>query len=325
MSGKQFVVKVANVQFKDKTNDLMALKGKTSLDTALSQTIENLEITGGQGSKLLYDYSYGKKLNLSIEDASWREEYIALSNGTSIATGAQDYWIYEESVTLTAGAGEVAQTPVGNLYVEKSDGTLVTVTPTAKAFTIDGGAATTVKVNYQYNVSVNSITISADDMPNVYECTLFTEIVDNDGKVADIQIIIYNFKPSGNFDMSFGSGKAATSKLDGKALANDDDNYAIILIKPVVASDNFTMIASTPAEVTLASGTQQITTIGVRGGLYSNVTVAASACTYVSSATGVCTVDAGGLITYVGDGSANVTVTHTATSLTDVIEVTCLA
>lgn len=321
----QFVVTVADVILRDTTADEVVLKGKTLLNSSIAQEVQNTEIRGGKANKLLYDYNFGKTMNITIEDAVWREQYIALNNGAQILNQAEDYYIFEESVTLSAGSGTLAQTPVGNIYVEKPDKSIATITPTGKDFTVAGLTNETVKVTYRYNTTVDSITIDGSSFPNAYELTMFTELYNPEGKLADVQIQIYRFKPNGAFELNFGSDSVATSSLEGKALATDNDVYAKVLINPVTASTSYIAIAATPSDVTLGSGeNQQITTYGIRGGLYGNVTIAASDCTYVEDSGGlVITVSAGGLITYVGAGSAIVTVTHTASGLKDYINVTC--
>jgi len=323
LAEKQFVVRVCDSQIRDTDNDVIVCKGKTLLDSGIAQSVENLEVKGGAGDKLLFDYNYGKKVTSSIEDATFRPEFLAIQAGTSIATSLQNYWIFEETVTLSSGSGSVAQTPVGNLYVTKADGTLVTVTPTVKAFTVAGGANTTVKVNYQYNVSVDSITISAEAFPKAYEMTLFTEILNSTGKIADVQIILYKFKPDGAIDLSLKSNASTTSKMAGKCLADDNGNYAIIMIKPVVASTNYIAIATYPSVVTLAGAgaTQQLTVYGVRNAPYSNAVIPAASCSFVSGTPATCTVSAGGLLTRAGAGSSIVTITHSITSLTDSIAI----
>lgn len=320
----QFVVSVANILLKDTTNDAVVLKGRTLLNSALTQSIQNIEITGGQGGKLLYDWAYGKKLEVKIEDAVWDEMYIALNNGVSIANGSQNIYIFDEPVTLTAGVGSVAQTPVGKVYVEKEDGVFVTVTPNVKEITVDGGASTTVKCTYRYATTVDSITIDADSFPTSYELTLFSEIVNDAGKVADLQIVIPKFKIAGNAEINFDATSASTSKLDGKALVDSSGNYAYIYINPVNTTIDYAQIAITPGNVTLGAGeTQQLSIIGIRGGNYANVNISASDCTFVSSDTNTATVSAGGLISRAATGSAIITCTHTASSLTDVCAVTC--
>ena len=256
----------------------------------------------------------------------WKPEFIALQSGTSIATALKDFWVFNEPVTLTSGVGSVTETPVGNVYVTKSDGTSITLTPTVKSFTVPGGLDTTVTVSYQYNVSVDSILINADLFPKAYELTLFTEMINGKGtKVADIQIIIYNFKPDGALDLSFKSNANNTQKMTGKCLSNDNGDYAIILIKPVIASTSYIAIATTPSAITLSSTatTQQLTVYGVKGGLYSNQVIPATDCTYLSETTATATVSAGGLITRIASGTSLITTTHTASGLTDQITVTC--
>jgi hypothetical protein len=317
----QFVVTVADIILIDDELDAVVLKGKTLLSSALTQSVQNLEIKGGKGNQLLYDYSNEKKIEVKIEDAVWRESYIALNNGVSVQSGVKDFFIIDEAVTLTAGVGDVAQTPVGNVYVEKSDGTYITVTPATKTIDVNDATATSCKATYRYSTTVDSITITGEDFPKAYRLIMSTDLVRGKGKVADVEIIIPQYKISGNFEITFGANTAATSRIDGKALADEDGVYAEVYVKAVSgASTSYAMIAAYPGSVSIAEGaTQQLTIYGIRGGIYANTTLDATDCTFASDNEAVATVSTAGLITGIGAGDTFITVEYG--DLTDVVTV----
>ena len=64
---KDFIVSTADVAFF--VNDMLAFTGTTSLNTSIAVSMEDQEITGGKGNKVLYKYKYGRKLAPSIEMA----------------------------------------------------------------------------------------------------------------------------------------------------------------------------------------------------------------------------------------------------------------
>jgi hypothetical protein len=320
----QFLVSVADVVLRDTVADAIVLKGKTLINSAFKQTLSSQEVRGGAGNALLFYYQHDKKLEISIEDAKFDETYVALNNGASIVNGAQNFYTIDESVTLSSGTGTLANTPVGSVYVQKADNTLVTVTPTGNSFTVAGGGNTTVKVTYRSSATVDTITIDASSVPNGYELTLSAKVFQGSGQTATMQIVVPNFRISGNFDLSFTASGVSTTKMDGVALVNPSDNaLAYLYMKPVGSSTiSYTAIAATPSPVTLSSTTttQQLTVYGVRGGLASNVIVT-SGCTFTSSDATKATVNSAGLVTRVAAGTAYVTVTHTSSGLTDTVQV----
>lgn len=326
---KQFVVSVADAFLIDKTTGNMAMKAKALLNSAITQSVQTTPIRGGNGNKLLFEWCYQKDLKATLESAVWSQEYIAINNGETIVTGADNFYVFDEIVTLVAGSGTVLQTPIGDIYVEKEDGSYITVTPTASAFSVSGGANTTVKVTYQYSVSIDKITINADNYAHAYELVLKSKILNQDGtKLADLEIVIPQYKPNGNFDITFGATAASTSKMEGMALVYTDENgldvYAYVNIKPVSTATSYIDIAATPSAVTISTGspTKQLVVYGIQGGIKSNVLIssAASGTTYVSGTPATCTISTGGLITRVGSGSSIITISNGA--LTDTVTVT---
>jgi hypothetical protein len=332
---QQFLLSVADAILIDKESDSMVLKAKALMNSALKQAVESMSIKGGFGNKLLFEYNHDKMLDASIESATWDESYLAINNNALITTGADNIYIVDEIVVLTAGVGSVAQTPVGTVYVQKADGTFLTVTPNVKEITVAGGAATTVKVTYKYSTSVDKIIVGADTYPKAYRLILKAKLFQSSGgqtQTGDLEIIIENYKISGNYEITFSASGASTSKIDGKALVatnstTGEDYYAEVRIKPLTGSaQTLTGIALTPGTATIDASdleTLQLTVIGIQGGVKANITNPTGT-TFASSDAAKATVHAtSGLVTAVAAGSTTITATNG--SLTDICVVTVQA
>ena len=116
---KDFLVSTADVAFL--VNGQLAFTGTTSLNTSISVSMEDQEITGGKGNKTLYKYKYGRKLAPSIEMAEWNLAYIAANVGSTVFEGLKDVFAVAECVTLTNGVGTLNKVPTGKVFVEKAD------------------------------------------------------------------------------------------------------------------------------------------------------------------------------------------------------------
>ena len=216
---KDFLLSTADVAFMH--NGMLAFTGTTSLNTSISVSMEDQEITGGKGNKTLYKYKYGRKVEPSIEMAEWNLAYIAANIGTSIFEGLKEVFAVAECVTLTKGVGTLKKTPVGEVFVEKTDGSTVKVTPVGNTITV-GSADATVNATYQYSTNVKRVTIDADSTPLIGELILTADKHNNNkGKVGEVQIDIPSFQLSGTFDISLEASGNATTKIDGSALAVD--------------------------------------------------------------------------------------------------------
>jgi hypothetical protein len=327
-NSKDFLVSTADVAFI--VNGTLAFTGTTSLNTSIAVSMEDQEITGGKGQKTLYKYKYGRKLAPSIEMAEWSLAYIAANVGSSVTEGLKDVFSIAECVTLTAGIGTLNKVPVGKVFVEKSDGTTVEVTPVGSTITV-GSTDDTVSVTYKYNTTVKRITIDAESTPLVGELILTADKHNNmKGKVGEVQIDVPSFQLSGTFDISLESGGTTTTKLDGDALAVEGDTctdgsvYAYITEVPSVASTvTANDIAVTPAVITLeVDEEKQLNVIGIKGGLYSNIAIDTSDCTITSSDPLIATVT-NGVVKGIADGTTYINVTYG--DLKDIVKVTVTA
>lgn len=322
---KDFLVSTADVAFY--VNGTLAFTGTTSLNTSISVSMEDQEITGGKGNKTLYKYKYGRKVAPSIEMAEWKLPYIAANVGSTIFEGLKDVFAVAECVTLTNGVGTLKNTPVGKVSVEKADGSTTEVVPVGSTITISD-INDNVTVTYQYNQNVKRVTIDAESTPMVGELVLTADKHNNlKGKVGEVQIHVPSFQLSGTFDISLEASGSTTTKLDGDALAvdgvscEDGSVYAYITEIPLAeASIAVSDIAATPAVINLAVGdTKNITVIGIKGGLYSNIGIDVADCVITSDNVAVATV-ADGIVTGVSAGDAIINIAYG--DIKDIIKVT---
>ena len=322
---KDFLVSTADVAFL--VNGQLAFTGTTSLNTSISVSMEDQEITGGKGNKTLYKYKYGRKLAPSIEMAEWNLAYIAANVGSTVFEGLKDVFAVAECVTLTNGVGTLNKVPTGKVFVEKADGTNVEVEPVGSTITV-GDLNGKVLATYQYNTTVKRVTIDAESTPLVGELVMTADKHNNKkGKVGEVQIDIPSFQLSGTFDISLEASGTTTTKLDGDALAvegascADGSVYAYISEIPSVASSvAVNDLAVTPAVINIAVNEEKkLNIIGIKGGLYSNVSIDAKDCVISSDEPSKATVS-NGVVKGAGEGTTYINVTYG--DVKDVVKVT---
>ena len=225
-NSKDFLVSVADVAFY--VDGALAFTGTTALNTSISVSMEDQEVTGGKDAKTLFKYKYGRKLSPTIEMADWNLSYIAANTGSQIATALRDVCAIAECVTLTKGVGTLAHEPVagGKVYVEKEDGTIVEASVKGSTITV-GSADATVKATYKFKKSAKFITIDADSAPLIGTLILSADRYNNKkGKVGQVQIEIPSFQPNGTFDISLEAEGVSSFSIEGDALAVDGDSCA---------------------------------------------------------------------------------------------------
>lgn len=312
---KDFLVSTADVAFF--VNDMLAFTGTTSLNTSISVSMEDQEVTGGKGNKTLYKYKYGRKLAPSIEMAEWNLAYLAANVGSTIFEGMKDVFAVAECVTLVNGVGILKKAPVGNVFVEIPNGSTLEVEPDGSTITV-GTMNSNVLVTYQYNTGVKRVAVDAESTPFVGRLVMSADKHNNKmGKVGEVQIEIPSFQLSGTFDISLEAGGTTTTKLDGDALAvdsascSDGSVYAFITEIPSKESAvSVSDIAVTPAVIELAAGeTKPLTIIGIKGGLYSNVEIDPADCTITPEDEAVATAEYG-TVTAVAAGTTYINVEY---------------
>ena len=329
---KNFLVSTADFAFY--VNNVLACTGTTNLNTSIEVSMQEQNVNAGKGNKLVYSYKYGRELSATLEAADWKIEYIACNVGSPITEGLTDVYKLAECVTITGGIGTLSSTPIGDVAIELSNGTIVTVTPTnatidVASYVTDG----TVNATYKYNTVAKVVKIDAESTPFVGELVLDSDKHNNKlGKVGSVQIIIPSYQLSGAFNINFTPDGVTSTNLDGKALAVEGETcndgsavYAYIKEFDNTASAmSVNDIAVTPGVVTLAVEEEKtLSVIGLKGSIYSPIQIDNEDCEFVSTESGTATVtnDTGkGVIKGIASGTTNITVTYGDHK--DVVEVT---
>jgi len=306
----QFLTSVANVRLFDRLTDELILNGKTLLNSSMTQAIQTQAIHAGKGSKKVYELNYQKELTFSIEDAAFDTAYIALQNGTEINHQLAEYYTDEIILLDANGKGTLAETPIGQVHVEQLNGTFTQYAPAGKEITVPALAGKEVQVVYAVQEMMDTIEISADSFPKAVRMELNVDIRSNNGKTGEVIIEVPNFKPNGAVEISMTHEGVASSSLAGSSLADKKGNYAYIKLRNLSEEKvQFTALAANPSRLVLdsavASDSQRISVLGIRGTGYSNVLLQNSDLTWTSKAPAIASVNADGVVTLGASAKAN--------------------
>lgn len=225
---KKFLVSTADVYGYD-SNDNLLFVGKTLLDSSIETTLSNTDVRAGKGNQLQYIYYHTAEMNITINEAQFSLEFLALNTGSSIVTGG-NIW-KEESVEVVNGAGLVAGTPIAvatqTIYgwVTKEDGTVERVTFGGSNFTLaDTTYNGTVCVRYyNYDASARQITINADMLPSTVRLVMEAQLCSSEAttnKIGTVQIEVPRASMTGSFTLSMTSDGVAQTPLSVRALAS---------------------------------------------------------------------------------------------------------
>lgn len=333
---KKFIVSVGEAILRNPaTKEIIAI-GATAVDTSFTLTANKTDVRGGPGNSILFSYVSERTFDVSITQASFNKEVLALNAGTLIQSGVIEY-LHTDCIELDAtGKGTLSKTPIGNVTVIGEDDIKATVTPAGDDITVAERANQTVYATYMTSGEAETVTISATAPPSLVELIYTTEIRDDKNQVVEImQIHVPRLQLSGNYTMTLSASGSATEAIEGTALASREGGcgvggyYARVAWVPVDGagfSSSFSQIAAVPSDWSFNAGaaaSKQIEVLGIPGdGIRANINIT-SDCTFAKDTGGSAsiTVSAGGLVTMAaaataGD-SATIVVTHTPTGLTD--------
>jgi len=330
---KQFLVSVAEVLMTNPVDGSYIGKSSTLIDSSLAVTMASKDVNGGFGNQLQFTYFHTRELTATLTDAQFNLNYVALNVGSSIFSGLDAVYKFDETVVLGAsGVGEVASVPVGaNVFVKKKDGVTVTLAFSGSNFTVVGGViGDIVCVTYQYNSTVEKVTIDAGSAPAIITLVMKTKLFDQSGLIGSVEITIPRYQVSGKFDLGFTSDGVTSSKLEGKALSanvvgcESEGVYAFVKVVKTIANNTYDFIAIDSSDFSLAvAGTKTLKVYGYRTGLYAPILIDKSLITFVSATPAKATITSAGLVTGVAVGPSIVTATLTSTpTLKDTLTVT---
>jgi hypothetical protein len=334
MADNKFLVSVANALAINPTTHAALFYGKANLNSAFTLSMQSTDVRGGINNALLYKFMHDRDLAISIEAATFGKDILALNVGSSVVNGAVNVW-KSECIQLSTNAGTLTETPVGNVEVQKADGSWATVTPSSTTITVSGGGNTAVWAHYRYSDTVDRITVGTTVPPSVVTLILTAEVRTQAGGLVELlQIEVPYVQVDGNYELSLTADGVSTEKITGNALSvngtscADGDYYAYVSWIPVTSTVTYSEIFVTPSKFepdAAELATQQLTVYGVRGGAYANVNIT-SLCTFAKVAGGDSdvSVSTGGLITVANTSTAAdaAEITATYSGLTDSCMVT---
>lgn len=309
MQNNEFLVSVANAVLRDPNTGAAIAFGTTNLNSAFTLSMAKTDVRAGINNPLLYQYIHDRNLEIKIEEATFNSTILALNAGTSVLNSAVNV-TQTDCLTLSGDTGTITKTPIGNVTVFMPNGTIQTVTPSTKTITVSGGNSQVVNAVYITSVTSDQIIIETTKPPSVIDLTLIAEVRDNTNTITSyLQINVPRFQIAGNYTLSLTANGVSNQALDGVALATrsadcvSGDYYAKVTWVPATTSATAVSdIAATPTVLTFSIGSglpqsKQITVLGIRGGLLSNVNVTTSSSYVKTSGSAALTVSAGGLVT----------------------------
>ena len=328
---KKFLVSTADVYGYD-SNDNLLFVGKTLLDSSIETTLSNTDVRAGKGNQLQYIYYHTAEMNITINEAQFSLEFLALNTGSSIETGA-NIWT-EESVTITNGAGNVTKgTPLAiqtqTIYgwVTKEDGTVERVAFNGANFTLaDSSYNGTVCVRYYTNdAAARKVTVYADMLPSTIRLVMVGTLASSDSttnQIGTVQIEVPRASMTGAFTLSMTPDAVAQTPLSVRALASTKAAGGCEGNRPIYATitekingakwyDNVIALAIKGGDFDLAKGTSKsLQVYAIKNDGSAAFLAPVGGITFTSSETSKATVE-GGIVSGVAAGSSTIKATIT--------------
>ena len=332
----KFIYSVGDVVLRNPADKSIIAIGTTAIDASFALTATSAQVRGGRGNAVLFSYITERTFDVTINQASFNKEVLALNAGSLIETGLVQY-LYTECIDLNAsGVGTLTKTPLGSVTAIANDNRKFTVTPVGGQITIAELAGQSVNVAYMVSAQGEKLSVGSSVPPSVVDMIYTAEVRDENNTVVEyMQIHVPKLQLSGNYTLSFNASGVANESITGTALSTSisgcsDGAYAEIMWIPASGSSvaSFTMIAAIPSDwdVSVAAGLPQSKQIEVLGvytdGIHANVNIT-DECSFAmdTGSDPTITVSAGGLVTVaasaIAGDSGTVVVTHTSTGLTD--------
>lgn len=211
----------------------------TLTDSSITMDLTLEDVRGGQGNKLLGRFAHTSTFSLTLTDALFNLEYLAASCGEELEKGG-DVFMNESDVvanetgelTLRATAVPMRTGSPVYAYVVKADAldknkrTRVAVTGDNKITGLEANTAYCVRYMYT-NASADKLVIPADFIPGTYYCFLTANLYSGDAtnastgtRVGEITIKVPRFMLNGTQELSMTATGAATTSIEGMALAS---------------------------------------------------------------------------------------------------------
>lgn len=229
---KKFLVSTANVFGYDQNGNEL-FRGVSMLDTSIETSLSNTDVRGGQGNKLLYVYYHTAEMNITVNNAEFSLDFLALNVGSNITIGA-DMFI-DETVEVTNGSGSVVKsiplafdttTVYGWVSLPNVDAIQRVEFAAGGSFTLTGDYANytgDVCVRYYGNeITAREVTVYADMLPANIRLVMEAVLASSDStsnKIGKVQVIVPRASMTGAFTLSMTPDSVASTPLNVRALA----------------------------------------------------------------------------------------------------------
>ena len=343
MAERFILAGVGDIQLFDQSTGEIIVTSKTLTDSGINFSVTAEDIRGGMANAILGKYFHDTAMELTLTDALFSLEYLALNVGGTISASA-DALTKEQVTTTVADTITVTGTPqdfggIGTIgwVSEAGKDNWRKVTFVGKDATLAGiPVGTTMCVKYiATDASAEEFTVNSAFIPDqvhaILTLPLFKATVGSNAgftsssKVGEVQVDIPNFLLAGAQELSLSSSGAAKTALSGSALATytgqegcSDSGYYAILKQIVYNKDEFAdvkaiVIADSDIDL-IVSETQTLEVYALYSGVKAPRLLDASKLTFTSSATTYAEVDATGKVTAKAAGTANIEVVVTGHS-----------
>lgn len=330
-----FLAGVANVDLFD--GQELFSTARTLVDSSISLNVSLEEIRAGQGAKLYGKYAHSSLMDITLNDAMFRLEYIAKNVGSEISIGGNA--IFNEQVTVTtAGSVDATNVPAAfgtygtvGWYKKPSDSVWTSGTFSGKTLTIAGAAVGDIyclKYSNTYD-SMRQLVVNANFIPATVHAVMTATLFQGDNnnptdanttKIGEVQIDIPRLMLSGAQDITMNMTGAAQTPLTGSALATSEtegcgDEAIYGTIKEIINGADWindaTALALTPPDMELTVGEKETITVYalIRGA--SPKKVNATDLTFTSGTPATATVSNSGEVTGVVVGTTLINVVLT--------------
>lgn len=222
---------------------------KTLTDSTVNISVTSEEIRGGEGAQLLGRFFHTSNFGVNLTDALFDFKYLEAQIGSDIELADAEY-IYEDTITLTSGAGKLSKEPAvlfgseQNICVDAAhnriawikdcDGNYVTVYPTGEnaqsQINITGVELADGTYCVKYPITqegCRQVLVKAMYQPKEFKLVLTGNLfagsscsIANSSKVGKLVIEIPRFQLDGSVDLGLNMSSAATIALNGFALAS---------------------------------------------------------------------------------------------------------
>ena len=341
MAKNKYIVSVGESVIRDISTKDIIMIGTSAVDSSFAMTATKNDVRGGPGNGILFSYVSDRTFDVTITQASFNKEILALNAGSLIQTGLIDY-IQTDCLELDAtGKATLSKTPKAGTQatIIMPDNLKVKVTPVGQQVTVPDGENLVVYAAYTTTVEAESLEVGASTPPKVVDLLYTAEVRDDSGIVVEyMQIHVPKLQLSGNYTLSFSANGVANEAIEGSALSSQDGGcglgggyYARVAWIPAEGAigASYNMIAATPSDWSFSVGAglpayKQIEVLGIpNDGVRANVLIT-SDCTFAKEGTwdAAITLNAStGLVTCATGATAPKTavaiITHTPTGLTD--------